>query len=207
MPHPVPLLRRALVVGAAAGLVLALAGCVGGTPDPTDTGSPSPSTTRSATATPSATPTSTPTPTGTPVALTCEQLITAEQVYDFNPNYGTDPGYKPASGTLPAKVAAQNGRTCSLLNQTSGETVEIAVAQPASSTLTSFKNAAITDSQPVPTYGVPPQVEGYFTVDDGVGVAQIFQGSYWVVIRSSVMLEPGDAAPIAADVQGNLPAS
>ena len=150
-------------------------------------------------------PTATPTDPPTPVKLTCTQLVTPEQVYAYNPNYGIDPGYAPKKGSLEAQIAAWKGVTCAWKNQTSGEVVEVAVAQPPASALEGLKNAAITTAAPVPTYGVPPQVEGYFK-QGSPGEVQVFRGPYWVVADSTAFFEPGDVAPLMQDVLGNIPA-
>jgi hypothetical protein len=96
--------------------------------------------------------------------------------------------------------------SCAWKNQTSGQVVQVAVAKPPASQLEGLKNAAITTSKPVPTYGVPPQVEGYFEPGTS-GQVQIFRGSYWVVAESGAFFEPGDAAPLMQSVLGNIPAS
>jgi hypothetical protein len=156
---------------------------------------------------PTATPTPTPTDPPTPVTLTCEQVITPQQLYDFNPNYGTDPGYAPEAKSLPETIVSDQGVACGYLNQTSNAVIEVAVAKPAAPAMTMRKNTAASESQVVPTYGVPPAVEGYFTVTGGVGQAQIFSNGYWVVLQSKDFAEPGDAQPLAAAVLQNLPAS
>jgi hypothetical protein len=140
------------------------------------------------------------------VALTCSQLITADQIYAFNPNFGTDPGYSPKAGSLAAKVASYKGLTCAWLNQTSGDVIEVAVARPPAGDLTSLKNAAVTNSQSVPTYGVPPQVdEAYFAMRGSAGEVQVFRGSYWITAFSTAFAEPGDPAPLIQNVLDNLP--
>lgn len=172
---------------------------------------PAPSHKPTASKTPVAKPTATPTPAPTdpptPVTLTCEQVITPQQLYDFNPNYGTDPGYTPEAKSLPATIVSDQGVACGFLNQTSNAVIEVAVAKPAASAMTTRKNTAAGESQVVPTYGVPPAVEGYFTVIGGVGQAQIFSNGYWVVLQSKDFAEPGDAQPLAAAVLQNLPAA
>lgn len=195
-------LRTTTVVVALAG-ALTLAGCA-----PTASPSASPSSSASgggSSSTPSVTPTPTPTEPPTPVTIACDQLVTPDQVYAFNPNFGTDPGYAPKDGSLEKKVADWQGVACAWLNQTSGDVIQIAVAQPPASQLDALKNAAITDAQPVPTYGAPP-VEGYFKTGD-VGQVQIFRGGYWIVAESTAFFEPGDAAPLMESVLGNLPAN
>jgi hypothetical protein len=158
-------------------------------------------------AAPSATPTPTPTPSDppTPVTLTCDQIVSANQMYAYNPNFGADPGYAPASGSLEASIVSYKGVACGWLNQTSNDVIEIAVAKPPASELDGLKNTAVTTSQPVPTYGVPPQVEGYFSMRGAKGEVQIFTGAYWVVANSPAFQEPGDAAPLMQNVLDNLP--
>jgi hypothetical protein len=157
--------------------------------------------------TPKVTPTATPTPTDppTPVALTCEQVVTAEQLYEFNPNYGADPGYTPADGSNAAAAVAAKGVACGYLNQTSNAVIEVAIAKPAASALVKLKDAAISDSTVVPTYRVPPAVEGYFGTRNNAGQAQIFSNGYWVVLQSKDFAEPGDPQPVVAAVLANLP--
>ena len=149
-------------------------------------------------------PTPTPTLPPTPVTLACTQIVTPDQLYAYNPNFSADPGYSPASGSLEKKIADWKGVTCAWQNQTSGDVVQIAVAQPPADQLESLKNAAITAAQPVPTYGTPPEVEGYFKAGDA-GQVQIFRGTYWIVAESTAFFEPGDAAPLMQSVLGNLP--
>ncbi|MFJ3488916.1 iron ABC transporter ATP-binding protein [Leifsonia aquatica] len=204
MPFTARSALRTVTVAAALTGALALAGCA-----PTAT-SPSSSPTGTAgggaaTTKPTVTPTPTPTEPPTPVTLTCDQLVTADQLYAYNPNFGPNPDYKPKDGSLEATIADWQGVTCSWLNQTSGDVIQIAVAQPPASQLDGLKNAAITDSQPVPTYGAPP-IEGYFKTGES-GQVQIFRGGYWIVAESTAFFEPGDAAPLMENVLGNLPAS
>lgn len=194
-----------LAVAVAAGIAAsaALSGC---TPAAKPAGSPTASATAAPTA--SATPVATPTPTDppTPVTLTCDQVVTADQLYAFNPNYGVDPGYAPKAGSLEKKIADWKGVACAWKNQTSGDVVQIAVAKPPASQLEGLKNQAITDAKPVPTYGTPPTVEGYFKAGDA-GQVQIFRGGYWIVAESVAFFEPGDAAQLMENVLGNVPAS
>ncbi|TAM67581.1 MAG: iron ABC transporter ATP-binding protein [Microbacteriaceae bacterium] len=193
----------ALIVGLTiAGM---LAACTG-TPS-----SPMTTTATGAAAAPTSTATVTPTPTPTdpptPVTMTCDQVLTAQQLYDFNANYGTDPGYNPAANTNPAAAVAMKGVSCGYLNQTSNAVIEVAIAKPAASALPGIKDSAAANSHVVPTYGVPPSVEGYFTVAGGVGEVQAFANGYWVILRSADFAEPGDPQPLVAAVLGNLPKS
>ena len=61
-------------------------------------------------------------------------------------------------------------------------------------------------SKPVPTYGTPPEVEGYFAQAGGTGEAQVFPGPYWIVVDSVALFEPGDAQQLVAAVLRQPPA-
>ena len=195
---------RAGAVVAVVAATIALSACAGGakaTPTTAHTASGAPA----ASPTPAPTPTPTPTAPATPVTLSCNQVITPDQLYAYNPNFGTDPGYAPKAGSLEATIVTDKGVACGWLNQTSNDVIEIAVAKPPAGDLDGLKNSAITASQPVPTYGVPPQVEGYFALRGNKGEVQIFTGAYWVVANSSAFQEPGDAAPLMQSLLTNLP--
>lgn len=214
--------RTAVALLAVAASATLLAGCSaaapGATTSPRASSPAAPTTSASAktavptkptaTATVTPSPSPTPTPEPTPVTLTCDQLLTAQQLYSFNPNVGANPGYAPEPGTLIAKAADRKGLACGWLNQTNNETIEFAIARPAPSELTAMKNAAISSSNAVPTYGVPPQVEGYFSPGKGgAGIVQVFSNGYWIVGSSPTFLEPGDPAELVSDILANLPAA
>ncbi|WP_158863156.1 iron ABC transporter ATP-binding protein [Leifsonia sp. AG29] len=199
-------LRAALPVALVAAAALGLTGCT-----PPNPSSRTPSATAGGasggpTAAPAPAVSPTPTDPPTPVAIKCDALVTTDQLYAFNPNYGVDPNYAPKSGTHEKQIADWKGTTCAWLNQSSGAKIEIAVAKPPASLLEGLKNAAITEAKPVPTYGTPPDVEGYFKPGTS-GEVQIFRGPYWIVADSTAFFEPGDAAPLMQDVLGNVPAS
>jgi hypothetical protein len=167
--------------------VLLLAGCV-----PTVSPSPTPSQS-SASPTPSATPTPDPVePTGIPITVSCEELVSAQVMYDFNPNFGLEGEFTPDAGTFAATAVAQNGLACRWVNQTSGEVIDISVANLPDTALATLRNDLAASSTLVPTYGV----EGYFRVADGVGEAQAIDDPFWIVAVSTAFTEPGEAEPI-----------
>ncbi|TFC94877.1 iron ABC transporter ATP-binding protein [Cryobacterium sinapicolor] len=202
------LLRSTLLLATGTVAVVALAGCSSGSnpgssPSATSTSAAS----SAATATPAATETPTPTPTvapaGTPVSLSCDQVLTLDDIYSFNPNYGSAPDFDPTIAT--GKTAAEfKGLNCGLLNQSSGEIIEVSVTQPNDVLRSQLTNEAVSSSQIVPTYGTPPAVEGYFSASGGTGVAQVFTSTYWITVGSSAFFEPGDAEALVAAAVSNL---
>lgn len=207
MPRP-NALARTLQTGlalAAAASVLLLSACAAESPEPSGSAAPP-----AASENPGATsePTAAPEPTEEPVPfeVSCDAILTAQDLYDFNPNYGADPGFEPSSeGVL--GVVEESGTACGLLNQTSGEVIEVGVATPPPGALESRMNAAAVTSTPVPTYGTPPDIEGYFVQAGGTGEAQVFSGGYWIVLDSAALFEPGDAQQLVAAILANLPAA
>ncbi|GGI47765.1 hypothetical protein BCL57_002477 [Agromyces flavus] len=204
MPRPnTPATRLAAVALAALATTAALSGCTpGSAPGATDvpTASATPSPGASATAVP------TPEPTEEPIAfeIACDALLTPDQVYEFNPNFGTAPDYAPSDGAVREVVDAE-GTACGWSNQTSGEVIEVGVATLPPTAFDLHVGQAAMSSNPVPTYGTPPDVEGFFLLSGGVGQAQVFTGEQWIVVQSEVLVEPGDAQQLVAAVLANLP--
>ncbi len=184
------LLLRALPVSIIA--LAALTGCVPTADEPVTQ-----PTAVATTAPPSATPSATPTAgdvDGIPVTITCDQLVPPQAMYDYNPNFGLEAGYSPATGSRAAEIVKQNGLACAWVNQSSGDRIEVAVAELPEPHSTRLKNELITTSNSVPTY----EVEGYFAIEGSVGVAEAFPDPFWVVASSTVFLEPGDVSPLMA---------
>jgi hypothetical protein len=135
--------------------------------------------------------------------MSCTDLLTLDDVYAFNPNVGSDPSYTPTSAS--AKTAASfQGLTCGLLNQSSGGTIEISLTQPNAVLMTQQQDKAVASSKIVPTYGTPPAAQGFFTVSDGIGEAQVFTDTYWLTVTSKEFIEPGDAESLVSAALGHL---
>ncbi|PJJ61608.1 iron ABC transporter ATP-binding protein [Compostimonas suwonensis] len=197
-------MRAGLVAFTTVAVLATLAAC---TSDPVSTVKPTKVASETPAADPSETPTTTPTPTedpGIPVTIACDQLLTPDDVYAFNPNFGTQPDYAPAEGSSAAEIVAAQGLSCGWLNQTSGDTISASVGQFGDPHLESLKNTMVMESKPVPTYGDPATIEGYFEVENGVGQANVFSGPYWISMSSTFFVEPGDAQPLVAAALANL---
>lgn len=188
----VPLVVAALGVGLLTGCVPEAPvepGLTGPNPSGDPTGQPAP--------------TISATPVSTPVDATCDELLSPQAVYDFNPNFGLLDSYSPSEGSVAASAIAYQGVACRWQNQTSGDNIDVSVAELDDDTLTALKNAAFDQSEMVPTYGE----EAYFTLGgNGVGTAIVFQGPYWIVVESPAFREPGDATPIVESVIAGLDA-
>jgi hypothetical protein len=192
---------RRLVVPTLIAVTLLLTGCVPDGPGTSPTASPT--RTPSSTPTPSATPTSPPTPTvepGEPVGLACDQLITRDQMYAFNENYSLLDDWTPDGGSLAHQALVANGLACRWINQTSGTTIDVAVAHLSEAATAQKKANLVSSGAPVaPVFGA----EGYF---DGV-VAEVFPGPFWLTAVSDAFGgDPGEAGLIVNPAIDNLSA-
>jgi hypothetical protein len=181
---------------------LGLAACTStGEPEAPETSAAATSSTPTPTATPTPTETTPPVDKGTPIELTCDELITPQAMYDYNSNFSLTDDYTPAAKTDAATIVDDyQGIACRWVNDSSGETIDVAVAHLEDYTLETLKNGLVKDSTSVPTYSV----EGYFEVAGGVGQADAFSDPYWISAESDYFLEPGDAAPIVSTVIDSL---
>lgn len=196
--------RRARILVTSASAVFAasvlLAGCT--TPLPEPTASAGRDTSAPPTPTPSTTPSEAPAEgTSTPVDVPCDRLVPLQTMYDVNPNFSLLGSWTPDAGTPAAEARAADGAVCRWQNDTSGVAIDISVASFDAATLEAKANATNGVSTMVPTYGSD---EAYFAVSGGVGEAVVFHDAYWVVVRSVMFLEPGDAEPIVSSVLAAL---
>ena len=186
-------------------VVLALVACE--SPNPVavpTTKSAKPQPTASASATASSTEV-----TGVPMSLSCEDILSADALYSLKggQNYEQNPDFAPKAGTTAAAIAGLKGVTCGYVNQTSGETFTIAVAQITPESMPTLKDHLLnklTTSSFVPSYSPSKSVDGYFAVSRGVGEAQVATSAYWIAIASDTFSEPGEVEEVVHDVEKSL---
>ncbi|MGL4339370.1 MAG: arginyl-tRNA synthetase [Rhodoglobus sp.] len=133
-----------------------------------------------------------PVDTGEAVGFGCSELITTQDMYDYNPNFGLITDFAPEKGTLAAQAVAASGLACRWMNQTSGETIDISVAQLDTISNQERKAALAAGTTAVSTFGP----DGYFKQGDRASTAQLFQGEYWLTATSAAFVVPEDALPI-----------
>ena len=136
---------------------------------------------------------------GSPVTAACTDLVDDQTIYDWgNGNYATDPNYSPAADSIAAQIVAQQGVACGWINLSSGEKLSVAVANLPSSAIDERRSALDADSTAVTDFGD----DGWFTVDGGVGTAEVVRGSYWIVASSTYFSTPPEAAAIIGAAAG-----
>ena len=188
MSHTAPSTVARLVGGflLAAAVIAPLSACAPEDGDAAPSASPSNSPSASPSGSPSASPEPSvdpsPSSAATPVGAGCLDLVSLETMYEFDPNFGLDDGYSPPPGSLAARAASASGVACGWVQQTSGETIEIAAARPPADEFASLRADAGSDRS--------------FSVVEGRGVVQVFAGTGWVVASSSYFGSAEDAAPL-----------
>lgn len=170
---------RALI--AAPLIVLALAGCVPTSPDSTPTPTLPP-----VTLAPNPTPTitATPSPETVPLSMECSDLLTAQAIYDYNPNVSLLPSFSPDASSPAGRALADQGIACSLVNQTSGATIDFGLVQLTDEAFAA-RSAAVTATP-------SSDFDGYFDVIDGVGTAQVFSAPYYLTVTSDQFSSASD---------------
>jgi hypothetical protein len=203
-------IRTGFALTSATLALIALAGCApesgaeptsSAAPSATATAAPEPTAEPTTSAEPTEAPAPPPAPEGAAVDKSCDQVLTADDVYAINPNLGEDPGYAATSDAA-VTATTYNGLSCGWLNQSSGAVLEVSITLPNETLANTLKDTALSTGEIVPTYGSPPNVEGYFSAE--TTTAQVFTRGYWVSFTDPSMTEPGDAAPVLDVVLGNL---
>lgn len=188
-----------------AGLTLAIslmAGCVAGDQSPPvpseiagdENERPTPSPTLIETAEPSD-----PGITSTPLEIDCDSLLSLETVYEFNPNVGIDPGYVPTARG--AEALAYDGVSCGWINQTSGDSLVVSVAQFDAVSLSALQQIARErDGSTV----VGPDNTATFRTVNGSGSLELFTDGYWISIESRMIVEYADATLLIEEISSAL---
>lgn len=189
--------RRALLLAPL--IVLALAGCIPGAPvEPGATGTPTVPPVPSLSPNPTPTITATPGPETEPVTMSCSDLLTAQAVYDYNPNVSLLPSFSPDASSPAGRALAQQGIACSLVNQTSGMTVDFGVVRYTADALAAKKDAVASSSTQASSF------DGYFDVVGGLGTAQLFSGPYYLTVTAAEFASSSDIAPLVAIASRSL---
>lgn len=185
---------------AAIAATLLLSGCAGNVSVP---GAASDTSASAAATAQSSTPTASPSATaaGTPVTMGCDQVLTLQNVYDYNPNFGQNPSFSTPDQITP--LTKIGGVACGWINQTSGSTFAVGIAKPDAPTTAELTSQAASTLSSTPAYGSSP-VQGYFGLQNGVGVAEVFSNGYQIVITSSDFGQAEDAAQLMQFVLANL---
>lgn len=200
------LIRTAGLTLALSALAVSLSACANTNPVP--------ATSSSNTATAEPTPDTKPsTPAGAitsvPFGKTCDDILSPEALYELKggANYSPNPNFTPAAGSTAAKIVAMQGATCGYVNETSGETFNISVAEVTPDSAAALKAQIASEfgaNTLVASYSPNSTIQGYFKVANGIGEAQVGTSIYWISIASKTFEEPADVLQLVQDVETSL---
>lgn len=160
-------------------------------PTPTDAATGSPSTAPSATSTPEA-PVD-----GLPVIRSCDELLSPSTIFAYNQNFVAEDAYTPLAGTKAREAVDLGGLVCAWVNQTSGEILTVAVANPTTAELEEVK-AETASAKAAVTY------EGYFTAGEDDALAQAFSNQCWIVVETDFAMGESEIEPFVTSVVTSL---
>lgn len=137
---------------------------------------------------------------GTAIEIGCEELLSASALDFYGGTFTPVADFTPGVDWRAQLLVDQRGVACLWVDQSTGKSLVLAVANMPHENLETIKNDRFLESNSVPTYGV----EGYFMMVDTVGEAEAFDDPYWIYTRSDVYFEPGDALPAVSSAMDAL---
>ena len=152
---------------------------------------------------PSATATPLPTPSDeivyTPFELKCAQLITEEELYSFNPNFSFVSDTAESSSELSTFALSNKGTSCTYMNLSGGATILLTVVKVDDSSKDALVKDLSTKAEEIDENNGTLD-RSFFSIQQGVGTAQVLRGNYLVSAQSSFFssyLDAGDFLNIA----------
>lgn len=130
------------------------------------------------------------------VPLSCEQVVPLETLYSFNPNYALDLSQSPRPDTPAKQIQDLRGVVCTYVNLTTGEIVQIAVAQLDPAGIKEIDKKLQATSTPTHAFTSEVPSTSYFSVENGTGISQVLTDKYWIVCTSQALGTPEDMAPL-----------
>lgn len=175
-------------------LIISLLGCTSepsGTPAPAQTPAGKAALTPAPIA-PSAVPTAIGRIEGEATNLVCDDLLSIQELYDFNPNFAIDPELPAVQTTIESQFTNLGGLTCSYLNLTSGEVIQVSIAKVKDSSKGALL-ASVSGASSAASDFDSEKRKAFFSLSNGTGVFQVVQGEYWLSASSSVFFSAADA--------------
>jgi hypothetical protein len=137
-----------------------------------------------------------PTLKSSPVSFSCEQLIPLQALYDFNPNYALDSSRSPRDGSPEKQIQDLRGLVCIFVNLSTGDEIQIAVAQLDPSGIKEVTAKLEKTDPPTTSFTQSAEAKSFFSVTQGIGVAQVVTSKYWIVCSSTSLTTAEDLAPL-----------
>lgn len=125
------------------------------------------------------------------MSVPCDSVVSPERMYDFSPSFVLVEPFSPDAESLAARAAHFEGTVCRWIHETSGVAIVVSVARPGDRASQSLAAEAARGSA-IPDVGD----EAFFSVADGVGVTQVFEGPFWLTVASEYFASAADGADL-----------
>ena len=136
--------------------------------------------------------------------LSCDRIISVTDLYAFNPNYSLDTSRSPKVGSTAKLLTDFKGVSCSYLNLSSGDVIDVAVAKFDPNSMNKVKELVVKSAQPTTALSLPAGSEAFFTREGGNGAVNVVTGNYWVIVSASFASSAADLHVLAETAVKNL---
>lgn len=135
-----------------------------------------------------------------PLSVDCDALVSVDTLYDFNPNVGIDPAHVPTARG--AEAISYSGVSCGWVNQTSGDTLTLALARFERASLDTVRETA---AEREGATAVDGDGDAWIRRVNGVGALEMVTAQYWIVVESRMIVEASDADVLIDAIVATLP--
>lgn len=140
---------------------------------------------------------------GENLSLSCDDLLTVEELYTYNPNFALDRELAPIFSSTAKEFEGYKGITCSYLNLSSGNIIQISVAKldPPSSLkvqdkLLSSNNSAEQDPA--------NETTTLFSMNGDTGNLTLLRNSYFISVHSNQFAQQEEAMKFVTPILAKL---
>ena len=129
---------------------------------------------------------------GTKLTQTCEDIFSVDELYTFNPNFSINSSQPPLQRQVADEIASIAGITCTYMNLSSGDAIQLSVAKLKQNSVTILQKQIEAVSAKNLNFSTAKQTV-FFELSNGNGLLQILKGDYWVVVTSPLFQSPEEA--------------
>ena len=129
---------------------------------------------------------------GAKLTHTCEDLYSVDELYTFNPNFSINTSQPPLQPQISDEIASLAGVTCTYMNLSSGDTIQLSVAKLKQNSVALLQKQIEAVSAKNLDFSTEKR-KVFFELSNGNGLLQILKDDYWIVVTSPLFQSPEEA--------------